>query len=232
MEQSADPDRFLPLSSSFLFPNSLTTRAAPPPGDDWGTTHVSTKRVPSPHSHSAHLARRDSATAVVSSTTAATHTTIMAFRPLAVVTKPVAVCVGFVYPAYASYKALEARAPESAAQWLTYWVVFSLFTVIEGAADWLISWVPMYYLGKLAFILWLQMPQTQGANLIYKTYILPMLKRHELSIDSALEEGRKKAESNLMELRNRGMAHLSRLRGSEEGEMKELSDASSSTHTA
>ena len=28
-------------------------------------------------------------------------------------------------------KALESKTPESAAQWLTYWVVFSIFTVFE-----------------------------------------------------------------------------------------------------
>jgi len=31
------------------------------------------------------------------------------------------VVVGFVYPAYASYKALESKTPEASAQWLTYW---------------------------------------------------------------------------------------------------------------
>ena len=29
--------------------------------------------------------------------------------------------MGFVYPAYASYKALETKTPEASAQWLTYW---------------------------------------------------------------------------------------------------------------
>ena len=103
--------------------------------------------------------------------------------------------------------------------------------VVEYAADWLISWIPLYYVAKLAFILWLQMPQTHGAKIIYTTHVLPLLKRHETSIDSALEEGRRKAESNLMELRNRGMAHLTRLRGSQ-NDVVELSDASSSTHAA
>lgn len=136
-----------------------------------------------------------------------------------------------MYPSYASYKALESKSQESAAQWLTYWVVFSLFTVVEYAADWLISWIPLYYLGKLAFILWLQMPQTQGATLIYRTHVLPLLKRHEVSIDHALEEGRRTAETNLLELRNRGMAHLSRLRGSE-SEANDSPDSASSTHAA
>jgi len=62
--------------------------------------------------------------------------------------------VGFVYPSYASWKALESRkgegagavatAGEAATQsrdaWLTYWVVFSAFNVVEHLLDWLVSW--------------------------------------------------------------------------------------------
>lgn len=47
--------------------------------------------------------------------------------------------VGFVYPAYRSFKALEAKEPEGSATWLTYWLVFSLFSVLECVTDSLIS---------------------------------------------------------------------------------------------
>ena len=61
------------------------------------------------------------------------------------------VLVGFVYPAFQSWKALEsAKGGESAkaggapsqsqSAWLTYWVVFSLFNVLEHLADVLVSW--------------------------------------------------------------------------------------------
>lgn len=86
------------------------------------------------------------------------------FKPFALLFKPVVLCVGFIYPAYASYKALESKSPVAHAQWLTYWVVFSLFTVVEYFADFVISWIPFYYLAKLAFVLWLQLPRFQGAT--------------------------------------------------------------------
>ena len=63
--------------------------------------------------------------------------------------------VGFVYPAYASYKALESKTPESAAQWLTYWCVFSIFTVVEFFLDYFLVELPLYYLAKLLFVIWL-----------------------------------------------------------------------------
>lgn len=80
--------------------------------------------------------------------------------------------IGFVYPAFASWKALESRkgdaataggaASQSRDAWLTYWVVFSCFNVVEHLADVLISWMPLYYVAKLAFVIWLQAPQTKA----------------------------------------------------------------------
>ena len=67
--------------------------------------------------------------------------------------------IGFIYPAYESYKALESKRTDAAAEWLTYWVIFSLFSVFESVADWLISWIPFYYILKLLFLLWLLLPR-------------------------------------------------------------------------
>lgn len=116
--------------------------------------------------------------------------------------------VGFVYPAYATYKALESKTPESSAQWLTYWCVFSIFTVVEFFADLLISTIPLYYLAKLLFVIWLMAPQTKGATTLYVKFIMPLIKRHEESIDNALEQGYKKSENTFMDLKSRGLAFL------------------------
>ena len=61
--------------------------------------------------------------------------------------------MGFVYPAFASWKALESQKSDNGVAhagangswqnrdaWLTYWVVFSCFNVLEHVADVLISW--------------------------------------------------------------------------------------------
>ncbi|KAK3269814.1 hypothetical protein CYMTET_21759 [Cymbomonas tetramitiformis] len=136
----------------------------------------------------------------------------LSFKPFALLCKPIGVCVGFIYPSYASYKALESKLPEQAAQWLTYWVIFSLFTVFEYLADWLISWIPFYYLAKLAFVLWLQFPRSQGAtpgaSQLYFHWIQPSLKKHEEDIDRALEEGRRKAEICIVEVKSKTMTWL------------------------
>jgi hypothetical protein len=75
--------------------------------------------------------------------------------------------------------------------------------------------MPLYYVAKLAFVIWLQAPQTkarppglptkrmragltvharvQGATILHVQYITPLLHKHENVIDLALEEGLKKA---------------------------------------
>lgn len=63
--------------------------------------------------------------------------------------------VGFVYPVYASIKAIEtADNKEDDTFWLTYWLVFALFKVVENIADVLISSIPFYFFLKIGFLYW------------------------------------------------------------------------------
>jgi len=57
--------------------------------------------------------------------------------------------IGFVYPAYASFKALETNKKEDDTKWLTYWVVYGFLSTIEFFSDILLSWFPMYWLAKV-----------------------------------------------------------------------------------
>uniref|UniRef100_A0A2K6LPM6 Receptor expression-enhancing protein n=1 Tax=Rhinopithecus bieti TaxID=61621 RepID=A0A2K6LPM6_RHIBE len=59
--------------------------------------------------------------------------------------------IGFVYPAYASIKAIESPSKDDDTVWLTYWVVYALFGLAEFFSDLLLSWFPFYYVGKVVF---------------------------------------------------------------------------------
>jgi receptor expression-enhancing protein 5/6 len=90
--------------------------------------------------------------------------------------------VGFLYPAYMSFKSMESANGASAddsTQWLTYWVVFSSLAVVEGVAAFIVAWIPMYFAVKTCFIIWLYYPKTLGAEVIYnqvvRPYVLPLL---------------------------------------------------------
>ena len=69
--------------------------------------------------------------------------------------------VGFAYPAYASFQAIESPQKDDDVQWLTYWVVFSFFNVLEFFSDILLFWVPFYFVFKVIGLIYLFAPQTK-----------------------------------------------------------------------
>jgi len=102
--------------------------------------------------------------------------------------------IGFAYPAYCSIQALESKQKGDDTQWLTYWVVFAAFSVIEYFADFIAGWIPFYWLSKCLFMVWCMAPiENNGSAVIYSKIILPLFKKHSSTIDKALEKAGNKA---------------------------------------
>lgn len=59
--------------------------------------------------------------------------------------------IGFLYPAYISITAIESITKEDDTQWLTYWVVFALFSVLDFFGDSITYYLPFYWLLKVCF---------------------------------------------------------------------------------
>ncbi|KAL7919332.1 TB2/DP1, HVA22 family domain-containing protein [Trichoderma austrokoningii] len=89
----------------------------------------------------------------------------------------------FLFPIFASYKALKTSDPAQLTPWLMYWVVFSCCLLVESWVYFILAWVPFYGYIRLLFFLYLILPQTQGARLLYETYIHPFLRENESQID-------------------------------------------------
>ncbi|KAI5287641.1 hypothetical protein KEM52_001487 [Ascosphaera acerosa] len=94
-----------------------------------------------------------------------------------------------LFPIYASYKALRTRNPDIIVPWLMYWVVIAIFTLVEDWTYWLVSWTPFYAWLRLAFLSYLVLPHTQGAKVLYQTYLDPWLYAHEDQIEEAIVKG-------------------------------------------
>lgn len=91
---------------------------------------------------------------------------------------------GFIYPLWMSCKALMTEGKDDDTQWLTYWVVYALFSVTESTFGVVLSLVPMYHTVKLAFLLWCFMPQTQGATALFQRFVRPFMLTYGDAIDS------------------------------------------------
>jgi receptor expression-enhancing protein 5/6 len=101
--------------------------------------------------------------------------------------------VGFAYPAYKSFQAIESKVKGDDTQWLVYWVIFAIFSIMETFVDLVLYWIPFYYAFKLAFLLWAMLPQTKGAKFLYDSFLKDFLKKNESRIDAALADAKKNA---------------------------------------
>ena len=102
---------------------------------------------------------------------------------------------GFLYPSYASFKAIETSGKTEDSQWLTYWVVFAFINILETLTSLFVAWIPFYYAIKFGFYFWLFLPQTKGAAFLYTTVLCPFLKNHESRIDKTMKKVMKNSGS-------------------------------------
>ncbi|BGP22654.1 serine/threonine protein phosphatase PP2A-associated protein [Rhodotorula toruloides] len=116
--------------------------------------------------------------------------------------KVVSTTSSILYPLFASYKAL--RPPQSVGRsaqeqheqmerWLMFWCIMAGVWVWEDWAEWSVRWFPFYHEVKTLAIVWLALPQIQGASYIYINYLSPFLTTHEADIDAALSDVRSSA---------------------------------------
>ena len=91
--------------------------------------------------------------------------------------------IGVAYPAFMSFVALESEGEDDDKQWLTYWVVFGTFSIIDQFTGIILSLIPFYYVLKVAFLIWMFHPTSQGATTIYDNFILPFFKHYEKDIN-------------------------------------------------
>ncbi|CCE31871.1 uncharacterized protein CPUR_05726 [Claviceps purpurea 20.1] len=109
----------------------------------------------------------------------------------------------FLFPIFASYKALKTSDPAQLTPWLMYWVVFSICLLIESWFSFILFWVPFYGYIRLLFFLYLILPQTQGARVLYEDKVHPFLRDNEYAIDEFIASAHHR-------LKNAGLAYFRR----------------------
>ena len=110
----------------------------------------------------------------------------------------IAFLVGFLYPAWASFKAIGTRQKEEDKQWFTYWALFGFIQVFDTVIYSLFRWVPFYSACKIALFIYLYHPKTHGALELYHKIIRPYLinyEGHEV-IEATKDETLKSSKDN------------------------------------
>jgi len=95
--------------------------------------------------------------------------------------------IGFAYPAYKSFKAIESVDKDDDTAWLIYWVVYSTFHFVEIFGDIFLFWIPFYWFCKCGFLVYCMAPTSwNGSVKIYYSLIRPFILQHQEKIDKAL----------------------------------------------
>ncbi|KAF2536227.1 hypothetical protein F2Q68_00023214 [Brassica cretica] len=96
--------------------------------------------------------------------------------------------VGYAYPAYGCYKSVEKNKPEiqELRYWCKYWILVGILTVLERIGDIIVSWFPLYGEIKIALLVCLWYPKSQGISYVYEKLLCPYMSRHELDIDQGI----------------------------------------------
>lgn len=91
--------------------------------------------------------------------------------------------VSLGFPVIASYKALAANDLSLLRPWLMYWIVLGVGLSCEAMFEPLLRLIPLYGYLRFFTLLWLVLPQTQGAIFLYTTYLEPWLVQHDGALD-------------------------------------------------
>ena len=98
--------------------------------------------------------------------------------------------VGFVYPAWATLRAIRAvqlgtQTREAVQmQWMTYWLCYNGAHVLEQAYILRLATqhvVPLYEIFKLTILVWMFLPSSLGAHFVYANVFCPFFKSHALA---------------------------------------------------
>lgn len=123
-----------------------------------------------------------------------------------IIARCVVLLFGTLFPAYSSYKAVKTKNVREYVRWMMYWIVFALYTVLETIADLTVSWFPLYYELKIAFVIWLLSPYTRGASLIYRKILHPLLSSREREIDDYIVQAKERSYETMVNFGKQGLS--------------------------
>jgi len=87
--------------------------------------------------------------------------------------------VAWLYPVWASLKALGSEDKDDDTFWLAYWIFYSSIQLVESITDVFLFWIPMYEWIKIALYIYMWHPKTQGAMVLYRTVLKPLVAKGE-----------------------------------------------------
>jgi len=113
--------------------------------------------------------------------------------------------IGVAYPAYKSMKAVESLDKSDDTKWLTYWVIFAVFSVCEFFSLYITKVIPFYWLLKCVFFIWCMAPvENNGSIVMYHKVIRPYFLKHESAVDNIINGAAEKLKEGAKDIFKKG----------------------------
>lgn len=122
--------------------------------------------------------------------------------------------------------------PEQSAalrRFATLFVSVAAFSSLAPVADALLFWLPLYDELKIAFLAWLLLPGTRGADVLFGKVFVPLLEEHGPALDAAVTKARSSLSAAASE--KAGVA-IAALRGKAVAAVAQLQQAAASAGAA
>lgn len=87
--------------------------------------------------------------------------------------------VTVLYPALHSIRAIESEDDKDDKIWLSYWMIFGIFNVLETFFGFIFWIIPYWSWVRLGFFIWLLLPQFNGSLVVYESVFRPLLKANQ-----------------------------------------------------
>lgn len=105
--------------------------------------------------------------------------------------------MGQLYPAYMSFKALHSKEAKTISKWVTYWVIFTLWSQAFAIGEFLmLSYLPFWYVAKSASLYFLVREEAAMAESVYQQ-LLPTFNDVEPRVLLAYERSRELLKGKL-----------------------------------
>jgi len=89
-----------------------------------------------------------------------------------------------LYPAIHSIRAIESDdGGEDDKVWLTYWMIYGLFNVLETFFGFIFYFIPYWQWIRLALFVWLLLPNFNGAKTIYEGFVRQLILKNKDQIN-------------------------------------------------
>ena len=87
--------------------------------------------------------------------------------------------VTVLFPAVHSIRAIESEGKDDDKVWLTYWMVFGVFNVIETFFGFIFWFIPYWGWIRPGFFVWLLLPNFNGSKVIYDSVLRPICNKNK-----------------------------------------------------